>query len=185
MNHEAAHLESIVLGGGCFWCLDAVYRQIEGVTKVAAGYAGGHVENPNYEQVSGGRTGHAEVVQVTFDPAIISLNDILEIFFVLHDPTTPDRQGNDVGPQYRSMILYSDPKQKQAAEDAIGDFQSLWKDPVVTEVKPLGHFYKAEEYHQDYYHKNPQQGYCQVVINPKLEKLRAKFAAKIKEDLGD
>ena len=182
MASESEHLETIVLGGGCFWCLDAVYRRVEGVTRVVAGYAGGHVEQPTYEQVSSGRTGHAEVVQVTFDPAVISRDDILEIFFVLHDPTTPGRQGNDVGPQYRSIILYSGAEQKQAAEAAIDDFQSLWKNPVITEVKPLEHFYEAEEYHQDYFNKNPQQGYCQVVINPKLEKLRVKFASKLRED---
>lgn len=181
MNHETAHLESIVLGGGCFWCLDAIYRRVEGVTKVVSGYAGGHVENPTYEQVSGGHTGHAEVVQVVFDPTVISLDDILEIFFAFHDPTTPGRQGNDVGPQYRSIILFSSSRQKRAAEEAVDDFQSLWKNPVITEIKALEHFYVAEEYHQDYFNKNPGQGYCQIIINPKLEKLRVKFAAKLKE----
>lgn len=148
---------------------------------MVSGYAGGHVENPTYEQVSSGRTGHAEVVRVTFDPALISLADILEIFFAFHDPTTPGRQGYDVGSQYRSIILYSSPRQKQAAEEAVDDFQSLWKDPVITEIKTLEHFYEAEEFQQDYFNKNPEQGYCQIIINPKLEKLRVKYAAKLKE----
>jgi peptide-methionine (S)-S-oxide reductase len=178
---DSAKLETIVLGGGCFWCTEAVFQRVEGVSSVVSGYAGGHVANPSYEQVSAGNTGHAEVDQITFDPKVISLHDILEIFFTTHDPTTPGRQGNDVGPQYRSIVLYSDQKQKQAAEDIIKEIQDLWPHPIITEIKPLDKFYQAEEYHQNYFNKNPTQGYCQVVINPKLAKLRQKFSTRLKE----
>lgn len=173
-------MEKIILGGGCFWCLDASYRLIHGVTEVVSGYAGGKTESPNYEEVSGGSTGHAEVVQVSFDTAILTLDDVLEIFWTIHDPTTLNRQGNDVGTQYRSIILYSNDIQKSIAEASIVKVQELWDDPIVTELKPLEVFYPAEDYHQDYFAKNPTQSYCQVVINPKLAKLREKFAARLK-----
>jgi peptide-methionine (S)-S-oxide reductase len=167
--------ESIVLGGGCFWCLDAAYRRIKGVTEVVSGYAGGNLADPSYEAVSGGATGHAEVVKVSFDPGKIKLSDILDVFWAIHNPTTPNQQGNDIGPQYRSMILYNGDVQKLAVEASVQEVQKLWKDPIVTEVAPLVVFYPAEDYHQDYFAKNPSQGYCQIVINPKLLKLTEKF----------
>lgn len=173
-------MESVVLGGGCFWCLDASYKLIKGVSEVISGYAGGDTENPDYYSVASQTTGHAEVVQVTFDTSIISLEDILDIFWAIHDPTTPNRQGNDVGPEYRSIILYTDEKQKQIVEKSVVQAQKLWNDPVVTEVSQLEMFYPAEDYHQDYFAKNPEQGYCQVIINPKLAKLLQKFADRIK-----
>ena len=155
--------EQATLGGGCFWCLEAVYDEVQGVAKVVSGYAGGHVPNPTYEQVCGKRTGHAEVVQLTYDPAVISYRELLEIFFTIHDPTTPNRQGADVGPQYRSIILYHDDEQKRVAEVVMAEAQEGWDDPLVTELVPLETFYPAEDYHQDYYKKNPYQGYCMVV----------------------
>ena len=172
--------ETATLGGGCFWCLDAAYREIEGVSHVVSGYAGGERPNPTYEQVCTGRTGHAEVVQVEFDPDVISYADVLDIFWAIHDPTTLNRQGADVGTQYRSVIFYANDDQRRAAEasrDAIGD---AWPRPVVTEILPLEAFYPAEEYHQDYFAKNPDQGYCQLIINPKLKKLRDRYAARLK-----
>lgn len=147
---------------------------------MVAGYAGGDVHLPTYEQVCGGGTGHAEVVQVSYDPAVINYEDILDIFWAVHDPTTLNRQGNDVGSQYRSVIFYSGDRQRQAAEDSVMRVSQLWKDPIVTEIKPLPKFYPAEDYHQNYFAKNPTQGYCQVVINPKLQKLREKFSSRIK-----
>jgi peptide-methionine (S)-S-oxide reductase len=174
-------METAVLAGGCFWCLEAAYQRINGVSEVVSGYAGGHVADPTYEQVSSGTTGHAESVHIAFDPKVISYEDILDIFFAIHDPTTKDRQGADVGTQYRSVIFYSEQSQKHAAVEAIKKVSKLWPNPVITEVKPLDRFYRAEEYHQDYYNKNPQQGYCQVVINPKLAKLREKFSARLRE----
>jgi peptide-methionine (S)-S-oxide reductase len=180
MNKPAISTQSIVLAGGCFWCLDAAYRMVEGVASVVSGYAGGSWPDPTYERVSTGTTGHAEVVKVEFDPKVISLDDVLDIFWALHDPTTKNRQGNDVGTQYRSMILYVGKEQKELAEASLANVAKLWPNPIVTEVKPLDHFYPAEEYHQDYYRKNPDQGYCQVIINPKLAKLREKFASRLK-----
>ena len=171
--------ERVVLGGGCFWCFDAAYRQIKGVSQVESGYAGGSEVDPTYEQVASGRTGHAEVVRVTFDPSIITYAQILEILWALHDPTTPNRQGADVGPQYRSIILYQSPEQQQAAAASIRAVAKLWPDPVVTELAPLEQFYPAEEYHQNFFAKNPSQGYCQVVINPKLAKLREQFESRL------
>lgn len=168
-------LESIVLGGGCFWCLDAAYRMIKGVHGVTSGYAGGSSPNPTYSEVSRGTTGHAEVVRVEFDPAVITLAQILEIFWVLHNPTTPNRQGNDIGPQYRSMILCSSQQQKETVEASVIDVEKLWDAPIVTEIGELKAFYPAEEEHQNYFTKNPHQGYCQVIINPKLNKLRERF----------
>jgi peptide-methionine (S)-S-oxide reductase len=172
--------ETATLGGGCFWCLDAAYREIEGVTHVVSGYAGGERPNPTYEQVSTGRTGHAEVVQVEFDPDVISYADVLDIFWAIHDPTTLNRQGADVGTQYRSVIFYADDDQRRAAEASRDTIQDAWPRPVVTEIVPLQAFYPAEEYHQDYFAKNPDQGYCQLIINPKLKKLRDRYAARLK-----
>ena len=174
--------ETATLAGGCFWCLDAAYRRIGGVTGSVSGYSGGPGANPSYRDVCSGRTGHAEAVQVEFDPEVISYPEILEIFWTIHDPTTLNRQGADVGTQYRSAIFYDGPGQKAAAEASRDDIQKLWPDPVVTEITPLEAFYPAEEYHQDYYAKNPMQGYCVAVINPKLRKLREHHAARIKVD---
>lgn len=177
-----AKTEIATLAGGCFWCLEAVFEQLQGVERVVSGYAGGHVANPSYEQVCTGTTGHAESVQVTFDPQVISYRELLEVFFTIHDPTTLNRQGADVGPQYRSAIFYHTPEQKAEAERLTGKLEAdqVWERPIVTEVKPLPVFYPAEEYHQQYYRKNPEQAYCQVVINPKLAKLREKFAGRLK-----
>lgn len=174
-----AKTESIILGGGCFWCTEAAYQMIRGVTKVTSGYAGGTVPEPTYEVVSSGKTGHTEVVRVEFDPNEISLADILDIFWAIHDPTTPNRQGNDVGTQYRSAIYYENPDQKTVIDESVAAVAKLWDPPIVTEVAPLAKFYPAEEYHQNFFRKNPSQGYCQIVINPKLEKLRQKFAGRL------
>jgi len=172
--------EVATLAGGCFWCLDAAYRQIEGVTRVVSGYAGGALANPTYEQVCTGRTGHAEAVQVEYDPSVISYDDVLDVFWSIHDPTTLNRQGADVGTQYRSAIFTHDDAQREAAERSKAAVQEHWSGPVVTEVLPLERFWPAEEYHQDYFARNPDNGYCQVVINPKLQKLRAKHAARLR-----
>lgn len=173
---------NFVLGGGCFWCLDAVYRRIKGVTQVETGYAGGHTPTPNYYQVATGATGHAEVVRVTFDEAIISPETILDIYFVMHDPTTKDRQGADIGTQYRSIMLYQTDQQKQLFTAAKDRAQKLWTDPIVTEIKPLDTFYPAESEHQDYFANNPEAGYCQIVINPKITKLRNHYKQWFKEE---
>jgi peptide-methionine (S)-S-oxide reductase len=175
-----ARREVATLGGGCFWCLDAAYRRVEGVTGVVSGYAGGQDPNPTYQRVCSGRTGHAEVVQVEFDPDVVSYADILDVLWAIHDPTTPNQQGHDVGTQYRSIILTHDDAQRVAAEASRDAVQSLWPRPVVTEIVPLEVFHPAEEYHQDYYARNPEQGYCQAVINPKLAKLRQRFAARLR-----
>jgi peptide-methionine (S)-S-oxide reductase len=172
--------EVATLAGGSFWCLDAAYRQIEGVKDVVSGYAGGGIPNPTYEQVCSGTTGHAEAVQVEFDPGVISYPEILEILWTIHDPTTLNRQGADVGTQYRSAIFYEGGPQKAAAEASRDEIQALWPNPVVTEIVPLEAFYPAEDYHQDFYAKNPGQGYCQAVINPKLRKLREHHSARIR-----
>ena len=174
--------EVITLGGGCFWCLDAVFKDIKGVEQVLSGYSGGRDANPTYEDVCTGGTGHAEVVQVTFDPDVVSLRELLKVFFTLHDPTTRDRQGNDVGTQYRSIVLYRDEAQKQAAEDVIKeiDASNVWDAKAVTELKPFEAFYQAEDYHQDYYGKNPLQPYCLFVIRPKVSKLRKKYLEMLK-----
>jgi len=173
--------EKATLGGGCFWCLEAAFLELRGVTDVVPGYAGGHVPDPTYEQVCTGTTGHAEVVQITFDPSVISYRDLLEVFFALHDPTTPDRQGNDVGPQYRSIILYHDEQQRQTAEAVIRELETsgVYDAPIVTEVVPLKAFYPAEPYHHRYYRRHPWQPYCRVVITPKLIKLRQQFADRL------
>lgn len=172
--------QTITLGGGCFWCLEAAYQRIQGITKVLSGYAGGTVPNPSYEAVCTGRTGHAEVVQVTFDPAIITLDEVLQIFWAIHDPTMPDRQGHDVGSEYRSIILYSNEEQRQVAEASKLKVQELWPDPLVTQVVSLEHFYPAEAYHQNYFNTHPEAAYCQIVINPKLEVLKKEFAARLR-----
>ncbi len=179
LRHES---ESAVLGGGCFWCLEAVYDELRGVERVISGFAGGSVANPSYEQVCSGRTGHAEVVQLTFDPSQISYKEILEVFFTIHDPTTLNRQGADVGTQYRSIILYQSPEQEQIAREVIEETQhsGIWRNPIVTEVVPLERFYPAEAYHQNYFEQNPYQPYCQIVIAPKVAKAREKFLARLK-----
>ncbi|TXT55859.1 MAG: Peptide methionine sulfoxide reductase MsrA [Candidatus Thorarchaeota archaeon] len=170
-------MKTATLGGGCFWCVEAVYQQLKGVKSVVSGYAGGEVENPTYQQVSRGLTNHAEVVQITYDPEVISFSKILEVFFATHDPTTLNRQGNDVGRQYRSIILYQDEDQKKIAEDMIEALNSRknFANPIVTEVAPLKKFYPAEDYHQDYYKKNPNQSYCRFVIDPKVSKVKKDF----------
>lgn len=174
--------EVATLGGGCFWCLEAVFDELEGVVDVVSGYSGGHVPNPSYEAVCTGRTGHAEVVQITFDPDVISYRDLLRVFFSIHDPTTRNRQGADVGPQYRSVIFYHSPAQKAVAEDVIAELDAagIWGRPIVTEVTPFQAFYPAEDYHQEYYRRNPYQGYCQVVIAPKVAKFRKEFMDRLK-----
>ena len=178
-----SHMEIATLAGGCFWCLEAVYLDMEGVAKVESGYMGGQIANPTYEQVCGGRTGHAEVTQITFDSSITSFRELLEVFFTIHDPTTLNRQGNDVGTQYRSAIFYHSEEQRKAAEDLIRELQSerVWDDPIVTEVVPASQFYIAETYHHDYYSRNPSQPYCMFVVRPKLQKFRSKFAAKMRQ----
>jgi peptide-methionine (S)-S-oxide reductase len=172
-----ANLQTIVLGGGCFWCTEAVYVNVRGVTDVESGYSNGQAERPSYEQVCTGRTGHNEVVKLTFDPAQISVRQILEIFFVIHDPTTLNRQGNDAGTQYRSGIYYTTPEQKEAADAIIREMSQdkLFGSPVVTEVLPLANYWPAEEYHQDFFEKNPNQGYCVAVAGPKVAKFRKTF----------
>src|SRR5213593_4148918 len=174
--------EVATLAGGCFWCLEAAFQQLKGVEKVESGYAGGHVANPSYEQVCTGTTGHAEVLQITFDPAIISFDDLLHVFFTIHDPTTLNRQGGDVGTQYRSAIFYNSPEQEKTARQVMAEIfkAGIWGRPIVTEVAPLQPFYRAEEYHQDYFRKNPTAGYCRVVIAPKVSKFRKQFAARLK-----
>jgi peptide-methionine (S)-S-oxide reductase len=179
---SASNLEVATLAGGCFWCLEAVYDQMKGVASVESGYMGGTMANPTYEQVCGGSTGHAEVVQIRFDPAVVSFSDLLQVFFVIHDPTTPDRQGNDVGTQYRSAIFYHSPEQKATAERVIADIgrAGLYRDPIVTEVVPASSFYAAERYHQEYYARNPNQPYCQYVVAPKVAKFRKNFIERLK-----
>jgi peptide-methionine (S)-S-oxide reductase len=174
--------EVATLGGGCFWCLEAVFDQLRGVDKVQSGYAGGHVAAPTYRQVCDGNTGHAEVVQVTFDPSVLSFRELLEVFFAIHDPTTLNRQGPDVGTQYRSAIFYHSPRQKEVAEKCIAELNAakIWDAPIVTEVTPLQVFYPAEDYHQKYLQHNPGQPYCQAVVSPKVAKFRKQFVAKLK-----
>lgn len=174
--------EVTTLGGGCFWCLEAVYDQLKGVVDVVSGYAGGHLPNPTYKQVCTGTTGHAEVVQITFDPSIISFKEILTVFFSIHDPTTLNRQGADVGPQYRSAIFYHNDEQKLVAQQVIAELTEarLWDNPIVTEITALDTFYPAEDYHQEYFARNPYQGYCQMVIAPKVAKFRKHFLEQLK-----
>ena len=184
-DHSASlgtHLEVATLAGGCFWCLEAVYDDLKGVVDVVSGYTGGHVRNPSYREVCTGTTGHAEAVQITFDPAQITYRELLEVFFSIHDPTTLNRQGADVGTQYRSAIFYHTAEQKKTAEAVMAALQvdNPWGRPIVTELAPMEAFYPAEEYHQEYFARNPEQGYCTVVIAPKLEKFRHKFAHRLK-----
>jgi peptide-methionine (S)-S-oxide reductase len=171
------------LGGGCFWCTEAVLSELRGVDRVEPGYAGGHLAHPTYEDVCSGTTGHAEVVQVTFDPAALSFHDLLSVFFSTHDPTTRNRQGADVGPQYRSIVLYHDADQRSVTESTIQELNDrhLWKGPIVTEVVPFARFWPAEEYHRDYFRRNPGQGYCRAVIEPKVAKFRAQFVNRLKK----
>lgn len=176
------NLEVATLGGGCFWCLEAVYDQLKGVVEVVSGYSGGHVLNPTYEEVCGKQTGHAEVVQVTFDPSVISYREILEVFFTIHDPTTLNRQGNDVGPQYRSVIFYHSPQQKTVAGEVMQAFTQsrVWENPIVTELTAFDRFYPAEDYHQEYFKRNPYQPYCAFVVGPKLAKFRKQYLDRLK-----
>jgi len=168
------------LGGGCFWCLEAVYQQVKGVQAVESGYTGGQVQDPTYEQVCEGTTGHAEVVRVTFDPDIIGYRELLEIFFTIHDPTTVNRQGNDVGSQYRSAIYFHSPQQQGIARQVIAEMANVWDAPIVTELSPAETYYKAEGYHQNYFRQNPLQGYCAFVVAPKVAKFRKTFSDRIK-----
>lgn len=175
--------ETATLGGGCFWCLEAVYDEMEGIISVESGYMGGMKPNPTYQEVCGGRTGHVEVTQLTFDPGVTSFEEILHVFFAIHDPTTRDRQGNDVGSQYRSVIFYHAPEQEATAERVIRELnaQKIFDGPIVTDVRPAETFYIAEKYHQDYFQNNPEQPYCSFVVSPKVRKFRQKFAAKMKK----
>jgi len=174
--------ETATLAGGCFWCLEAVYDQMKGVISVESGYIGGHTSNPTYEAVCSGRTGHAEAVRLTFDPSIVSFRELLEVFFVIHDPTTLNRQGHDVGTQYRSAIFYHSLEQKQIAEEVIEVVtkEQIYPNPLVTEIVPAGTWYEAEPYHQEYFARNPFQGYCTAVVGPKVVKFRKQFASKLK-----
>ena len=175
-------METATLGGGCFWCVEAIYQDVIGVHKVVSGYMGGAIENPTYQQVCSGTTGHAEVAQIVFDPTVISFAEILFIFWCTHDPTTLNRQGNDVGTQYRSVIFYHTEEQKSIAERSKAETEAsdLWPDPIVTEIAPLTIFYEAEEYHQNYFVENPHQPYCIFVINPKVQKFRKSFRNKLR-----
>ena len=175
--------EIATLGGGCFWCLEAVFDELKGVEAVESGYMGGHLKDPTYADVCSGDSGHAEVVQIRFDPAVVSFREILEVFFVIHDPTTLNRQGNDAGPQYRSAIFYHSPEQKATAEQVIAKFEAagLWDSPIVTEVTAASRFYVAEGEHQEYYQRNPYQAYCMMVVQPKVAKFRKHFIGRLKK----
>lgn len=173
-------MEVATLAGGCFWCTEAIFKRLKGVTSVEPGYAGGRIENPSYDQVSSGQTGHAETTQITFDPQIISFSKILDVFWATHDPTTLNRQGNDVGPQYRSVIFYHDQTQKKIAEKSKAEHKKDFSDPIVTEIIPFSNFYPAEDYHQNYYETHSNQAYCQLVIDPKIQKLMNKFKSEVK-----
>jgi len=177
MSHS---IDTITLAGGCFWCLEAVYERVVGVTAVESGYSNGQVRNPSYEQVCGGDTGHAEVVRVSYDPAAISLRELLEIFFVIHDPTTPNRQGNDIGSQYRSGIYFHDAEQERVAREVLAEVNAHHGGRVVTELAPEADYSRAEDYHQHYFANHPGQGYCAAVVAPKVEKFRKTFAARLK-----
>ena len=183
MSEEQARSEEMAtLSGGCFWCLEAVFDELEGVDDVVSGYAGGSTDRPSYQQVCSGTTGHAEAAQITFDPQVISFRDLLDVFFTIHDPTTLNRQGHDVGTQYRSIIFYHTPEQREAAEQTIRELGAakLWDAPIVTQLEPLTAFYPAEEYHRDYFMRNPDQPYCQIVIAQKVAKARSHFLARLK-----
>jgi len=179
---NAGEREVATLGGGCFWCLDAIYRELRGVEKVESGYAGGTKPNPTYREVCGGQTGHAEVVQITFDPMEITYRELLDVFFTIHDPTTKDRQGADIGTQYRSIILTHSEEQARTAREVIAEItaEKIWDDPIVTKIEPFTTFYSAERYHQDYFANNAEQPYCQIVIAPKVVKFRRKFLEKMR-----
>lgn len=183
MPSSPTHSQVAILGGGCFWCLDAVFRGLDGVLGVESGYAGGSVPDPTYDAVCSGRTGHAEVVKVTFDPAVLSFRDLLTVFFTIHDPTTKDRQGNDVGTQYRSVIFCETADQRADAEAVIAELtaKEIWRDPIVTEIAPRATFYPAENYHQDYFARNGAQPYCQIVVAPKVAKFRKAFADRLRK----
>ncbi len=180
---DTTHTETAILGGGCFWCLDAVYRNMQGVKEAVSGYAGGHVPNPSYEQVCAKTTGHVEVVKVVFDPSVVTFADILRVFFTIHDPTTKDRQGADVGPQYRSAIFFTSPEQEATAREVMAEVTAggLYGGPVVTELAPAPVFYDAEPEHQDYYARNPWSGYCRAVVGPKVAKFRKTFSHRLRE----
>jgi peptide-methionine (S)-S-oxide reductase len=180
-------MEKATFGGGCFWCLEAVFREMAGVTSVQSGYAGGHVANPTYEEVCGKRTGHAEVVQITFNPGQVSFTDLLKVFFTIHDPTTKDRQGADIGPQYRSIILTHGADQETTARAVMSEISAtrLWPSPLVTEIVPMAQFWPAEPEHDNYFARNPWSGYCQAVIAPKLAKFRKSFASALKPQGGN
>lgn len=180
-SSPSGQTEIATLGGGCFWCVEAVYQELKGVLKVESGYTGGRITDPTYKEVCSGMTGHAEVVQVTFDPVQVSYADVLRVFFSVHDPTTLNRQGNDVGTQYRSVIYYHSEQQRDMAETIKKEAAEAWDNPVVTEISAAEKFYKAEDYHQNYYRENPNQGYCSFIITPKLKKFREKFADKLKQ----
>ena len=171
-------MQTAILGGGCFWCTEAVFQQLKGVSLVESGYMGGRIANPSYEQIWTGTTGHAEVVRVQFDAEQISYRELLEIFFTLHDPTTLNRQGNDSGTQYRSVVYFTSPEQEQTARSVIAEMANVWDAPIVTELSPQQIFYKAEDYHQDYFNQHPMQGYCAFVVAPKVDKVHALFADK-------
>jgi peptide-methionine (S)-S-oxide reductase len=181
-SNEKGATEVATLGGGCFWCLEAVFEQLVGVQQVVSGYSGGVSDQPCYREVCTGHTGHAEVVKITFDPSVVTYQDILDVFFVSHDPTTLNRQGADVGTQYRSVIFYHSPEQEKAARKRIAELNdaNIWPRPILTELQPLQHFFRAEDYHQGYFRSNPQQGYCQAVVAPKVAKFRKQFASKLK-----
>lgn len=172
--------EIATLGGGCFWCTEAVYQELKGVELVESGYTGGKTANPNYEDICSGTTGHAEVVRLTFDPQVVSYREILEIFFTIHDPTTLNRQGNDVGTQYRSVIYYHTPEQQATAKQVIAEMANVWDAPIVTELQPAETYYKAEDYHQNFFRQNPMQGYCAFIVAPKVAKFRQMFKDKLK-----
>jgi peptide-methionine (S)-S-oxide reductase len=176
--------EIATLGGGCFWCLEAVYQELKGVEHVESGYTGGRVPNPTYEQVCDGTTGHAEVVRITFDTDVVTYREVLEIFFTIHDPTTLNRQGNDVGTQYRSVIYYHSPEQQDTAKHVIAEMANVWDAPIVTELSPAETYYKAEDYHQNYFRQHPLQGYCAFVVAPKVAKFRKTFAERINSKVG-
>jgi peptide-methionine (S)-S-oxide reductase len=182
-KEERMSTEVATLAGGCFWCLEAVFDDLEGVTDVVSGYSGGHVPNPTYKHVCTGETGHAEVVQVTFDPAVIAFQDLLNVFFTIHDPTTLNRQGGDIGTQYRSAIFYHSPEQKRVAEETVAALTEtrVWDRPIVTEVTAFRTFYPAEEYHQEYFRRNPAQPYCQMVVVPKVAKFRKHYLQRLKK----
>lgn len=184
MSELKNNLQTAIFAGGCFWCTEAVFQKLRGVQSVVPGYAGGSIPHPTYEQVSGGQSGHAECIKFEYDPELISYRDLLEVFFATHNPTTLNRQGNDVGTQYRSTIFYSNNEQKQQAEEIIKELSAVkaYSDPIITTLEPLTEFYQAEDYHLNYYKRNENQPYCQVVINPKLKKFKEKFANLIEEE---